>query len=481
MIYTPYPYQQHATEHIIENPAAGLFLEMGLGKTVSTLTAVDQLINEMFDTNKVLVIAPKRVADDTWTTEAAKWDHLNHLRISKVLGTERERKEALKVKADIYVINRENVAWLVAQYSTAWPFDMVVIDESSSFKSPKATRFKALRSVRPLIKRVVILTGTPSPNGLLDLWPQLYLLDQGERLGKNITAYRGRYFKAGKRNGHIVYNYDLNGQKDDGMLGAGIYEKEIYEKIGDICISMKARDYLQLPERIDQVIPVNLPKKVLQQYLDFEREQILSLPDANDISAVNAAALTGKLWQFANGAVYDDNKAYHETHTEMLDALEEDVEAANGNPLLIFYWFKHDLERIKAKLKEHRPVELKTSEQIQKWNRGEIPVMLLHPASAGHGLNLQYGGHLMTWFGPIWSLELYQQALARLDRQGQIKPVISRRLVVMGTIHEDMIKATDNKAIGQDALMEAVKARVNKYLKNVSYGQTSNYRTIREG
>lgn len=476
MIYRPYHYQQLATQHILDNPAAGLFLEMGLGKTVSTLTAIDKLLNELFEVSKVLVIAPKRVAEHTWPTEVSTWDHLQHLRVSRVLGTEKQRKEALKAKADIYVINRENVPWLVAQYSTAWPFDMVVIDESSSFKSPKASRFKALKSVRPLIKRVVALTGTPRPNGLLDLWPQLYLLDQGTRLGKTITGFRDRYFKPGKRNGHVVYSYDLNGQKDDGLLGAGIYEKEIYEKIGDICISMKTREYLQLPERIDRIVPAKLSADVMRQYLAFEREQILSLPDVGDISPINAAALTNKLWQFANGAVYDDDKTYHVVHDEMLDVLEEQVEAANGNPLLVFYWFKHDLDRMRRRLKAYNPVELKTSGDIQDWNAGKIPLTLLHPASAGHGLNLQYGGHLMAWFGPVWSSELYLQAVARLDRQGQTQSVYNGRIIVPGTIHDDMVETTDNKVRGQDAMMKAIKARIDKYLKNVSYGKTDNYR-----
>lgn len=455
MEFKAHSYQKYAIQHIIDHPGAGLLLDMGLGKTVSALTAVDFLMYEDMDVDKVLVIAPKRVAEDTWTTEASKWDHLKHLKISKVLGTERQRKEALRAEADIYVINRENVAWLVGLYRTAFPFDMVIIDELSSFKSPKSIRFKALRMVRPFVKRVVGLTGTPAPRGLVDLWSQIYLLDMGERLGKTITGYRSKYFTPGKTNGHVVFDYKLQ----EGS------EKAIYDQISDICVSMKAKDYLSLPERINRTVEIRLPAPIKAKYEDFEREQVLALEDSEDISAINAAALSNKLLQFANGAVYDAEKNYHEVHKEKLDALEEIVESANGQPVLVFYSFKHDLDRIRKHLKAYKPQTLDTSDDIKRWNRGEISVLLAHPASAGHGLNLQAGGNIIVWYGLNWSLELYQQANARLDRQGQTKPVIVHHLVVSGTMDEDVMKSIDGKAQCQDALMDAVKARIEKYKK----------------
>lgn len=460
MKYTPWPYQDFATNHIIDNPYAGLLLDMGLGKTVSTLTAVNRLMYEDLEIDKTLVIAPKRVAEETWPEEVLKWDHLKHLRVSVVLGTESQRISALKVKADIYVINRENVAWLIGYYQSAFPFDMVVIDELSSFKSAKAIRFKALRRIRPMVKRVVGLTGTPAPNGLIDLWPQIYLLDMGERLGKTLTRYREAYFTPGRRNGHVVYNYNLN---EGG-------EKAIYERISDICISMKAKDYLQLPERINRTVSIHLPPAIKSRYDDFEREQILALDneDLDEISAVNAAALSGKLLQFANGAIYDANKDWHEIHGAKLEALDEIVEAANGQPVLVFYSFKHDLARIQKHLRKYKPIKLDTKEDIRNWNAGKTQLLLAHPASAGHGLNLQAGGNIIVWFGLTWSLELYQQANARLDRQGQTKPVIVHHLCVTGTMDEDVMKSTDRKAAGQDALMDAVKARIIKHRKNKS-------------
>lgn len=462
MIYTPHEYQVFATEHLLKHPYSGLFIGMGLGKTATTLTAIDKLMFEEMDVQKVLVIAPKKVTEDTWTEEVKKWDHLKHLKISVVLGTERERIEALKAKADIYAINRENVAWLVSFYGGAFPFDMVVIDELSSFKSAKSVRFKALRTVRPKIKRVVGLTGTPAPNGLLDLWPQLYLLDQGERLGKTLTGYREKYFNAGRRNGHIVFDYKLKEDKDD-ILGSGIYEKEIYDKIGDICISMKAEDYLELPPRLDRDKVVHLPDKIMKQYYDFEEQMILSLEDTENISAINAAGLTNKLLQFANGAVYNHEKQYHEIHQEKIEALEEDMEAANGNPVLVFYQYKHDLERIQKHFKAYKPVLLSGSAEIKAWNEKKIPMLLAHAASAGHGLNLQHGGNLIEWFGVPWGLELYQQAVARLDRQGQTMPVINSRIIAKSTMDEDVLLSLAGKARTQDAIMNAVKARIKKY------------------
>lgn len=446
-------YQKAAVSHIIDHPAAGLFLDMGLGKTVSTLTAINRLMNVYMEVTKVLVIAPKRVAENTWTTECGKWDHLKGLRISRVLGTEKKRKAALKEDADIYVINRENVVWLVAQLKGWWPFDMIVIDELSSFKSNTATRFKALRKVRPMSARVVGLTGTPAPNGLIDLWPQMYLLDMGERLEKTITAYRSKYFKPGRTNGQVVFDYKPNSGSEDA----------IYSRISDICISMKARDYLDLPDLIEIPVEVSMSDRQMQQYEKFEEEQVLKLQDEGDISAVNAAALSNKLLQYANGAVYDADRNIHELHEAKLDALEEIVEAANGSPVLVFYSFRHDVARIMKRLKAYHPKEIDGQEDIQAWNDGRIPVMLAHPASAGHGLNLQQGGHIMVWFGLPWSLELYQQANARLHRQGQSQPVRSYAIMTKGTMDADVKKALSGKTDRQDALMEAVKARIEKY------------------
>jgi SNF2 family DNA or RNA helicase len=463
MLFKPHNYQLHTIDHIIDNPASGIFLDMGLGKSVSTLTAIKKLMFEDLEVEKVLVIAPKKVAESTWVDEVEKWDHLKGLKISIVLGTERQRIEALRVKADIYTINRENVAWLVTYLGGAWPFDMVVIDELSSFKNPKSIRFKALRTVRPLFKRVVGLTGTPAPNGLLDLWPQLYLLDQGQRLGKTITSYRDKYFNPGKRNGRVIFNYNLKTDENSELLGTGVYEKEIYDKIGDICISMKAKDYLDLPECIERINAITLPDKIMQQYLEFEKKLILSLESAEEISALNAAGLTNKLLQFTNGAVYDGERNVHEIHTEKLEALEEDMEAANGNPVLVFYQYKHDLERILKHFKAYKPQVLKGDAEIKLWNQKKIPMLLAHAASAGHGLNLQDGGNLIEWFGVGWGLELDQQAIARLHRQGQTKPVINSRIIAKGTIDEEVLSALDRKATVQDAIMDAVKARVKKY------------------
>ena len=456
-----HPYQHFTVDHILANKSSGVFLDLGLGKSISTLTAIDQLMYHDFEISKVLIVAPKRVAESVWKQEGAKWLHTQHLTFSLVLGTARQRKEALLKKADIYVINRENIVWLVAHYGTAFPFDLLVADELSSFKSPKSHRFKALRSIRPKIDRVIGLTGTPASNGLLDLWSQLYLLDQGERLGKTITGYRDKYFNAGKRNGHIVYEYNLKKEKEE----PDKYEKEIYAKIGDICISMKAKDYLTLPGRIERTIPVVLHGKKLEQYYEFEKKQILAMEDTDDISVVNAAALTNKLLQFANGAVYDEKKEWHEVHNKKIEALEELIEAANGKPVLVFYSYKHDLERIMLHLKKYKPEKLEGSDHIKRWNEGKVKFLLCHPMSAGHGLNMQAGGNIIVWFGLPWSLELYQQANARLDRQGQKEVVIIHRLLTTGTMDEDVLKALEGKAGTQEALMAAVKARIKKYIK----------------
>ena len=455
MKYKPYDYQKYATEHIIENPYCGLFLDMGLGKTVSTLTAINFLMYEDLAVDKVLVIAPLRVADVTWPEEIKKWDHIKHITYSKVLGSAAKRKAALKEKADIYIINRENVAWLIGLYGSAFPFDMVVIDELSSFKSPKAIRFKALKQVRPLINRVVGLTGTPAPNTLIDLWSQMYLLDMGERLGKFIGQYRRNYFNPGQTNGHVVYNYKLRSGS----------EQAIYNRISDICISMKARDYLDLPERVNRKVDITLSGRDQKRYIDFEKKMVLDFmgEDEEAISVINAAGLSNKLLQFANGAVYNETGKVKEIHKAKIDTLEEIVDCANGQPVLVFYSFRHDYYRIAKHLKKYKPRKLEDSKDIEDWNEGKIQLLLAHPASCGHGLNLQAGGNIIVWFGLNWSLELYQQANARLDRQGQTKNVIIHHLITKGTIDEDVLEAIENKASGQDALMEAIKARVRRY------------------
>lgn len=450
MIFNPWNYQQHAINHILDHKVSGLFLDMGMGKTVSTLTAVDDLLF-LGEVYKVLVIAPLRVADDTWSTEIEKWDHLKHLKISKILGTKKQRREALYEDADIYVTNRENVDWLVNECFNSWIWDMVVIDELSSFKSSKAKRFRALKKVRPYFKRIVGLTGTPAPNSLIDLWPQIYLLDGGERLGKTITGFRNRYFNPGQRNGYVVYNYILK----DGA------QEAIQNKIADICISMSASDYLNMPERIDNRVEINLSKKALETYRELEKDLVLEIGE-EDITAANAAVLTNKLLQLANGAIYSESKEVVKIHDSKLDKLEEIIDTANGKSILVFYSFKHDFDRISEMLIKNK-IKFQTldnSEDIKNWNEGKIQVALLHPASAGHGLNLQYGGNIIVWFGLTWSLELYQQANARLFRQGQKETVIINHLIAKGTVDEDVMNALANKEIDQNKLLESVKARL---------------------
>ncbi|WP_235836404.1 DEAD/DEAH box helicase [Enterococcus timonensis] len=422
-----------------------------MGKTLASLTAIDELLNTFEVIQNVLVIAPLSVAEKTWTDEIEKWDQLNHLTFSKILGPQKKRLEALQKKADVYLINRENVVWLVEHFKRDWPFKTVIIDELSSFKDPSAKRFKALRKVRPFMERVIGLTGTPAPNSLLDLWPQIYLLDQGERLGKTITEYRSKYFTPGQKNGHIVYSWEL-------VPGA---EKAIHEKIGDICVSMKAKDYLQLPPRTNNIVNVELSATDWKKYKELERDYVLELPDS-DVVALNAATLSNKLLQLANGCIYDENREPQIIHEKKLDALQQIIEEAQGQPVLVFYQYKHDLSRIQNKFKQARLLDVSTGD-IQKWNEGKIPILLAHPQSAGHGLNLQAGGHIIVWFGLTWSLEFYQQANARLDRQGQKEPVIVHHLVAKGTIDEDVMKALQNKELGQEALMQAVKARIKEY------------------
>ncbi len=452
-------YQLTSIDHIIDNTHCALFLEMGLGKTVSTLTAITRLMFEELDIDSALVVAPKRVAESVWDAEIEKWEHLSHLKVSKIIGSDKQRRKALSEKAHIYTIGRDNIAWLCGQFGGSMlPFDMLVIDELSSFKNPKSVRFKALRGVQPSFKRVVGLTGTPAPNGLIDLWSQIYFLDRGKRLGKFISHFREDYFKPGKRNGAIVYSYDL---VPDG-------EQRIHEKIGDICMSMKAKDYLTLPGRIDNFIGIKFPPDIQKKYDAFECEQVLNLfPDheeGKEISAVNAAALSNKLLQFANGAVYDENKKFHVVHDLKIEAAKEIIEDANGKPVLIAWTYRHDMERLMVALKKYNPRELKVDKDIKDWNDGKIQVMLMHPASGGHGLNLQAGGHIIIWFGQTWSLELEQQFNARLDRQGQKEVVIINKLVACKTIDQDVIKAQERKSAKQDGLMEAVKAKIKKYV-----------------
>lgn len=446
-----YPYQKAGVKWVLDHPAAGLLLEMGLGKTVTTLTAIDALIYERFEVDKVLVIAPKQVAETVWAEEIQEWPHLQRLRAVKILGSVAQRRAALRKDADIYIINRENVVWLT-QYLQAmkenWPFDMVVIDELSSFKSNTAERFKALRRVRPAIRRIVGLTGTPAPNGLLDLWAQVYLLDRGERLGKTLGGYREKYFREGRRNAQVVFDWVL---KPDA-------EEAIYSRISDICMSMKAEDYLTMPERRDIFVKVTIPPTARKAYDLLEKELVLPLQD-EVILAANAAVVTGKLLQLANGAIYGEDGDAREIHQAKLDALESLIESACGQPVLVYYAFKHDLARIRKRFPQART--LSTPEDVNAWNRGEIPLLLAHPDSAGHGLNLQKGGHIMIWYGLTWSLEKYQQANARLYRQGQKKPVTIYHIVARDTVDEHVVEVLTGKATRQEALIQAIKARID--------------------
>ena len=444
MKYKPHNYQAYATDFILDHPEAAVFLDMGLGKSVITLTAILDLCLDRFEISKVLVIAPLRVARDTWSTEIQKWDHLKPFTYSVVVGTVAERKAALQKKAHIYLINRENVSWLVEESGFPFDFDMVVIDELSSFKSYQAKRFRSLLKVRPTVKRIVGLTGTPSSNGLMDLWAEFRVLDLGKRLGRFITHYRNTYFQPDKRNGMVIYSYKP-------LPGA---EDTIYEKISDMTISMKAVDHLDMPECIFNEVRVSLSPDERSKYDTLRDDLILSIGD-NDIDAANAASLSNKLSQMANGAVYGDDRIVHNIHDHKLDALEDLIEAANGKPVLVAYWFKHDLERIKARFKVR---EIKSSKDIADWNDGKIPVAVIHPASAGHGLNLQVGGSTLIWFGLTWSLELYQQTNARLWRQGQKSAtVVIHHIVAEDTIDELILKALHKKEKSQNALIDAVR------------------------
>ena len=444
MKYKPHNYQTYATNFILEHPEAAVFLDMGLGKSVITLTAIRELCLNRFEVGKVLVIAPLRVARDTWSTEIHKWDHLKGLTYSIVIGTVDERKSALKKKAHIYLINRENVSWLIEESGFPFDFDMVVIDELSSFKSYQAKRFRSLLKVRPKVKRIVGLTGTPSSNGLMDLWAEFRVLDLGKRLGRFITHYRNTYFQPDKRNGMVIYSYKP-------LPGA---EDAIYEQISDMTISMKAVDHLNMPECVFNEVSVSLSKEERSKYDTLRDDLILSIGES-EIDAANAASLSNKLSQMANGAVYGSDQSVIKIHDHKLDALEDLIESANGKPVLVAYWFKHDLERIKARFKVR---EIKTSKDITDWNDGKIPVAVIHPASAGHGLNLQAGGSTLIWFGLTWSLELYQQTNARLWRQGQKSAtVVIHHIVTEDTIDELILKALHKKEKSQNALIDAVR------------------------
>ncbi|MES1045308.1 DEAD/DEAH box helicase [Heyndrickxia oleronia] len=458
MKFIPHSYQRYCIDRVLTTPALGLLLDMGLGKTVITLTAVMDLKYNRFAINKVLVIAPKKVAESTWAKEKDKWDHLQLLRISTVLGSQAKRIKALNTPADIYVINRENIPWLVEYYRNSWPFDMVIVDEFSSFKNHQAKRFKSLKWVRPHIKRIVGLTGTPAPNGLLDLWAQVYLLDGGERLGKTITGFRERYFEPDQRNRDRVFTYAPKNGADE----------KIQQLIGDICVSMKAEDYLELPDITYNTIPVNLDSKAQKSYDKLEEEMLLQV-DGATIDAGSAAVLTNKLLQLCNGAVYDEERNIVNIHDSKIEAFMELIEGLNGKPALVFYNFQHDRERlIKALSKTSLRIrDLKTPQDETDWNNRQIDILLAHPASAAYGLNLQQGGNHVIWFGLNWSLELYQQANKRLHRQGQTEKVIIHHLAVVGGVDEDVAAALENKTSTQDQLMVALKARIEKVQEGV--------------
>lgn len=446
MQYKPHEYQKYATDFIIAHPVSAILLEMGLGKSVITLTAIHKLMLDSFEVSRTLVIAPLRVASTTWPEEIRKWEHLKHLTYSVVTGGEKKRLQALRTPAHIYIINRENVDWLVTKSGVPFYFDMVVIDELSGFKSYQAKRSKALLKVRPKVKRVVGLTGTPSSNGLMDLWAEFRILDLGERLGRYIMQYRNTYFLPDKRNQQMIFSYKPK---------AGAEEK-IYKKIGDITIAMKATDYLPMPDRIINKINIPLSATEQKRYDTLKREMAVSVK-GKEIDAVNAASLSNKLLQMASGAVYDDEKRMIPIHDRKLDALEEVIEGANGKPVLVAYWYKHDLERIK---KRFTVQEIKTKEDIADWNERKIPVAVIHPAAAGHGLNLQSGGCTLVWFSLTWSLELYEQTNARLYRQGQKETVVIHHLLAKGTIDEDVMNALAHKNKTQAALIDAVKANL---------------------
>ena len=449
MRFVPHAYQQRAIDFILDHPKCALFLDMGLGKTAVTLTAVQQLKEEYLEVNKIWVIAPKSVARNTWPSECRKWDHLRGLRVSVVMGTETQRRKAISAEADIYIVNRENLVWMVNyhdQVLVTWPYNCVIIDESSSFKNPQAKRYKALRRMRWKIWRIIELTGTPSPNGLMDLWSQIELLDGGQRLGRTLTTYRTNYFTPGRHNGHVVYEWRPK-------PGA---KERIADQIGDICLSMKAEDYLEMPDVIHAGMDIVLTDAEMKAYRAFEREQLLEVDDT-EIEAVTAAALANKLLQFSGGAIYDSEHEWHEVGTSKVEALTELVEMA-GEPVLVFYAYQHELARLTVALEEYGPVLFRGEPEIlERWNRGEIRVLLCHPASVSFGLNMQEGGHIIVWYTPTWNLEQYLQANARLHRQGQRRPVILYHLVALGTLDERVMSALAGKSTCQEFVMQRIK------------------------
>ena len=445
MKYQPHEYQKRATQFIIDNRYCALFLDMGLGKTVSTLTAIDILKNDYLEIDKVLVIAPKSVALNTWSGETAKWDHLRKLRISVAMGTAAQRTKAIERDADIYVTNRDNVKWIVDYFKREpWPFDTVVLDESSSFKNPSSQRFKALRKIRPQLRRVIELTGTPSPNGLMDLWPQIWLLDMGERLGRTLGSYRSEFFTAGRRNGAVVYDW---------IARPGARQR-ISKRLADISMSMQASDYLDMPDVIDGGLTLALPPDEMRDYQAFQKEQLMQL-DNTDIEAVTAAALTNKLLQYTGGALYDDQHNWHEVSTAKLEALQDIVDSTDES-VLIYYQYQSEKDRI-LKMLPDAVTFTGEPELLESWNAGKIRLMLAHPASVAYGLNMQAGGHIIVWYTPTWNLELYMQANARLHRQGQTKPVVIYHLIAAGTIDERVMQALNCKNGSQAALLKHIK------------------------
>ena len=458
MDFKPHDYQELTIKKLVANPKMFVCLDMGMGKTVSTLTAINYLMFNTFEINKVLIIAPKRVAQFTWSDEVLKWNHLKHLRVSKIIGDLKSRVLGLKTDADIYTINREQVSWLVEyclENKLTWDFDCVVIDESSSFKNPSSVRFRALKKVADITSHLFLLTGTPTPNGLLDIWAQVYLLDKGKRLGKNITTYRRTFFYPERTGGNgVVFKYGLR----DGS------EEMIYNLLGDIMMSLKAKDYLCLPNRIDNYIKLEMPPKVRKMYDEFEKEYILEFKNSDKVIEANSAGVVcGKLLQLANGRVYDEDKNVIDIHRIKLDALKEIIEDNEGKPILVFYYFKHDFEILMEELKSLNPRTLESEKDFRDWNDKKIRILLAHPASMGHGLNLQSGGNIIVWYGLTWSLELYQQANARLYRQGQTESVIIHHLLMKDTIDEDVIERLSKKEKTQDDLINAIKERMNKY------------------
>ena len=446
MRYVAHNYQNYAKDFILAHKVSALFLDCGLGKTITTLTAINELMYDSFEISKVLIIAPLRVAQSTWKEEIEKWDHLNLLRYSIAVGDEKERLKALKQNSDIYIINRENVDWLVTKSGIDFNFNMLIIDELSSFKSHTSKRFKSLLKIRPYFERVVGLTGTPSSNGLMDLWAEFRVLDLGERLGRYITHYRNEYFLPDKRNGAVIFSYKPQPNA----------EERIYRRLSDMTISMKSTEYLKMPELILNELEINLDEEDQTKYKKFKKEMVMTIQE-KEIDAINAASLSNKLIQLANGSIYDEDKKFYEVHNKKLDKLEEIIESANGKPVLVSYWFKADKERIEKRFKVR---EIKTADDIKQWNKGMIDLALIHPASAGHGLNLQSGGSTLVWFSLTWSLELYQQTNARLYRQGQKNTVVIHHLITKNTIDEDIMKSLKRKDKTQEALMKAVKARI---------------------